>query len=62
MIQEIIGKARRAIDDYNMIEENDKIAVGLSGGKDSITLLYTLHYLQKFYPKIFEIMAISIHP
>ena len=62
MIQEIIGKARRAIDDYNMIEENDKIAVGLSGGKDSITLLYTLHYLQKFYPKKFEIMAISIHP
>ena len=53
---------RKAIDDFNMIEDGDKIAVGLSGGKDSITLLYALYYLKKFYPKKFDIMAITIHP
>lgn len=53
---------RKAIDDFNMIDDGDKIAVGLSGGKDSITLLYALYYLKKFYPKKFEVMAITIHP
>ncbi len=62
MLQKIIGKTKRAIEDFNMIDEGDKIAVGLSGGKDSITLLYALYYLQKFYRKHFEIMAITIHP
>lgn len=62
MLQKIIGKTKRAVEDFNMIEEGDKIAVGLSGGKDSITLLYALHYLQKFYKHHFEIMAITIHP
>lgn len=62
MLQKIIGKTKRAVEDFNMIDEGDKIAVGLSGGKDSITLLYALHYLQKFYKKHFEIMAITIHP
>ncbi len=62
MLQTITGRLRRAIDDYNMIEEGDKIAVALSGGKDSITLLYALHNLKRFYPKHFEIMAITIHP
>ncbi len=62
MLQEIIGKIRKASDDFNMIEEGDKIAVGLSGGKDSITLLHALHYLQKFYKNKFELMAITIHP
>lgn len=62
MLQKIIGKTKRAVEDFNMIDEGDKIAVGLSGGKDSIALLYALHYLQKFYKKHFEIMAITIHP
>lgn len=62
MLQEIIGKIRKASEDFNMIEDGDKIAVGLSGGKDSITLLYALYYLQKFYKKKFELMAITIHP
>jgi len=61
MLQKIIGKTKRAIEDFNMIEEGDKIAVGLSGGKDSITLLYTLYYLQKFYKYHFDIIAITIH-
>lgn len=62
MLQEVIGKIRKASDDFNMIEDGDKIAVGLSGGKDSITLLYALYYLQKFYRNKFELMAITIHP
>ena len=53
---------RKAIEDYNMIEEGDKIAVCLSGGKDSITMLNGLKALQRFYPKHFEIIAISINP
>lgn len=62
MLQKIIGACRKAIDDYNMIDDGDKVAIGLSGGKDSITLLYALYYLRKFYPKKFDIMAITIHP
>ena len=62
MLQKIIGACRKAIEDYNMIDEGDKIAIGLSGGKDSIALLYALHYLRKFYPKHYDIMAITIHP
>ena len=62
MLQRIIGLARRAIDDYNMIEDGDKIAIGLSGGKDSIVLLQSLYYLRKFYPKKFDILAITINP
>jgi len=53
---------RKAIDDFNMIEEGDKIAVAYSGGKDSISLLMALKNLQIFYPKKFEFIAVSIHP
>ena len=52
-IYEKEGGMRKAIDDYQMIEEGDKIAVALSGGKDSISLLYALKNLQLFYPKHF---------
>ena len=62
MLQKIMGQARRAIDDFNMIDEGDKIAIGLSGGKDSLTLLYALYNLRRYYPKKFDIMAITIHP
>ena len=53
---------RKAIEDYDMIQEGDKIAVALSGGKDSVTLLYALKNLQIFYPKKFELMAITVNP
>ncbi len=53
---------RKAIEEYNMIEENDKIAICLSGGKDSITMLYAFKALQRFYPKKFDIIAITIDP
>ncbi len=61
-MQKILGYLRKAIEHYKMIEEGDKIAVALSGGKDSITLLMGLKALQRFYPKQFEIIAISVNP
>ena len=61
-MQRILSHMRKAIEEYNMIEENDKIAICLSGGKDSITMLHAFKNLQIFYPKKFEIIAISIDP
>lgn len=61
-MKQILSRVRKAVQDFNMIEEGDKIAIGLSGGKDSITLLLALKNLQMFYPKHFEIMAITINP
>lgn len=59
-LQQVLSRVRKAIDDYNMIEEGDCIAVGISGGKDSLTLLYALSALKRFYPKKFELKAITI--
>ncbi|HOB36692.1 MAG TPA: tRNA 2-thiocytidine biosynthesis TtcA family protein [Candidatus Avimonas sp.] len=53
---------RAAVDRYKMIEQNDHIAVGLSGGKDSVVLLALLHRLQQFYPTKFSITAITADP
>lgn len=53
---------RKAIEEYKMIEEGDKIAVCLSGGKDSITMLHAFKNLQIFYPKKFDIIAVSVNP
>ena len=61
-MQNIVSKIRRATQDFNMIDDGDKIAVALSGGKDSLTLLHSLNILKRFYPNKFEIMAITIHP
>lgn len=59
-LQRLLSLTRKAIDEYNMIEEGDRIAIGISGGKDSLTLLYALNGLRRFYPKKFEIEAITI--
>ena len=59
-IRRLLSCARRAVDDYGMIEDGDRIAVGLSGGKDSIALLCVLLDLQRFYPKRFEVCGISV--
>ena len=56
----LLSFVRRAVDDYALIEEGDKIAVGVSGGKDSLTLLATLADLRRFYPKKFDIVAITV--
>lgn len=59
-LQQLLSYTRKAVDDYQMIEEGDHIAVGISGGKDSLTLLYALHSLKRFYPKKFELSAITV--
>lgn len=61
-MKKILSHMRKAIEEYQMIDDGDKIAVCLSGGKDSITLLHAFKALQRFYPKKFDIIAISIDP
>ena len=53
-LQRLLSLTRKAMDDYQMIQEGDKIAVGISGGKDSLTLLYAMANLRQFYPKKFS--------
>jgi len=59
-MRKLLSYIRRAVDDYKMIEENDRIAVGVSGGKDSIALLAGLNGLKRFYPNKFELAAITV--
>lgn len=59
-LQQLLSYVRRAVDDYHMIQEGDKIAVGISGGKDSLSLLYALAHLRIFYPNHFELIAITV--
>ena len=59
-MQQVLSLVRKAVDDYKMIENGDKIAIGISGGKDSLTLLYALKNLQRFYPKKFDMIAITV--
>ncbi len=59
-LQQLYSLVRKAIDDYHMIEDGDKIAVGISGGKDSLTMLYALHGLMRFYPQKFQIHAVTV--
>ncbi len=56
----MLSYTRRAIDDYHMIDEDEWIAVGVSGGKDSLALLVTLANLAKFHPKHFHVAAIMV--
>lgn len=59
-IKRILSFTRRALDDYQMISPGDKIAVGVSAGKDSLTLLCALAELRRFYPIPFELCAITV--
>lgn len=61
-MKRICSLMRNAVDTYNMIEENDRIAVGVSGGKDSLVLLYGLSLLKNYYPKKFSIVAVTLDP
>lgn len=59
-LNEFSGTVRRAVDDYRMIEEGDTVAVGVSGGKDSLLLLAALQHLSTYYPKHFRVEAVTI--
>ena len=59
-MQQVLSKLRRAIDDYGMIDEGEKVAVGLSGGKDSALLLCALAKLSEFHPKRFSVCAVFV--
>ena len=59
-MNQILSHVRRCIEDYDMIQAGDRIAVGVSGGKDSLTLLAALVRLREFYPKPFTLEAITL--
>ena len=59
-LQKLYSKVRQAIDTYHMIEVDDHIAIGISGGKDSLGLLYALAGLRNFYPHPFTLTAITV--
>ncbi len=58
-LQKLYSYTRQCIQQFDLIQENDKILVGLSGGKDSLALLYALAGLRKFYPQKFQIIAVT---
>lgn len=59
-MQEILGLVRRCVEDYDMIQAGDTVAVGVSGGKDSLLTLTALARLSRFYPKPFRVVAMTI--
>ena len=58
-MDKIYGKIRAAIDKYDMIPENANVAVGVSGGKDSLVLLYCLAKISQYHPRKFTVTAIN---
>lgn len=62
LMQKLLSKTRQAISEYNLIEDGDKICLGLSGGKDSLTLLHILNNLKNFLPQKFKLVVVTLNP
>ncbi len=60
MLQKLLSRIRKAVTDYDMIADGDKIAIGVSGGKDSLVLLYCMKELQRFLPQKFYLVAVTL--
>ncbi len=58
--RQLLSYTRKAVDDYHLIDDSDRIAVGVSGGKDSLSLLCALHGLQRYYPNHFDLAAVIV--
>ena len=58
-LQKLYSYSRQCIQQFDLIQEGDRITLGISGGKDSLALLYAMAGLKKFYPKKFEIIAVT---
>lgn len=61
-LQKILGSVRRAVSHYDMLREGDSVAIGLSGGKDSLALLVSLAALRRFYEKPYTLSAVTVLP
>ena len=59
-LQKVLSRVRQAAEHYGMIDEGDRIAVGVSGGKDSTALLYALAEMRRFYPRPYEVIAVTV--
>ena len=59
-MQRLLSRVRRCVDDFNMIQPGDRIAVGLSAGKDSLSLLWSLAQMRRFYPNPYELKAVTL--
>ena len=59
-MKKILSLTRRCVEDYDMIQAGDRVAVGVSGGKDSLTLLAALARLSRFYPQPFTVEAFTV--
>ena len=61
-MQKLTGQMRAAMDRYQMIQPGDRVAVGVSGGKDSMVLLAGLAQLRRYYPVPFSLVALTADP
>ena len=59
-MKRITSCVRKAVEDYDMIQDGDRVAVGISGGKDSLVLLGALANLSRFYPKKFTVVGLTL--